>query len=95
MLCPSARHFILVSIMLVQPKKTRPDMTEKLLTGTYRIITNNQTYHKALPEYIDVKAYKGIVFLNYYMSYMTVYGIVNDCFQQFDWAQSFCGIFPV
>ena len=32
-LCPSDRHFILC-LLLGQPKKTRPDMPEKLLTGT-------------------------------------------------------------
>ena len=31
-LCPLARHFILC-LFLVQPRKTCPDMTEKLLTG--------------------------------------------------------------
>ena len=30
-LCPRARHFIRC---LVQPRKSRPDITEKLLTGT-------------------------------------------------------------
>ena len=32
MLCTSARHYPLLSTG-VQPRKTRPDMTEKLLTG--------------------------------------------------------------
>ena len=31
-LCPLAIHFILC-LVLVQPRKTHPDMTEKLLTG--------------------------------------------------------------
>ena len=35
-LCPWARHFILCFV-LVQPRKIRPDITEKLLTGTLRI----------------------------------------------------------
>ena len=38
-LCPLARHFILC-IELVQPRKTCPDITEKMFTGTLRI---NQT----------------------------------------------------
>ena len=32
-LCPRARHFI-NSLVLVQPRKTGPDMTEKLSTWT-------------------------------------------------------------
>ena len=32
-LCPFARH-IYPCLVLVQPKKTRPNLTEKLLTGT-------------------------------------------------------------
>ena len=32
-LCPCARH-IISCLMLVQPRKTCPDMTEKLLTWT-------------------------------------------------------------
>ena len=32
-LCPWARHFILC-LVLVKPKKTRPNMMEKLLTWT-------------------------------------------------------------
>ena len=32
-LCPLARHFI-HCLVLVQPRKTCPDMTKKLLTGT-------------------------------------------------------------
>ena len=32
-LCPWARHFILC-LVLVQPRKTFPDITETLLTGT-------------------------------------------------------------
>ena len=31
-LCPGARHFILCLVM-VQPRTTRPDMTENMLTG--------------------------------------------------------------
>ena len=31
-LCPSARH-IYPCLVLVKPRKTRPDITEKLLTG--------------------------------------------------------------
>ena len=38
-----ARHFILC-LVLVKPKKTHPDMTEKLLTGTYRIKSNKQKH---------------------------------------------------
>ena len=40
-LCPLARH-IYPCLVLVQPRKTRPDITEKMLTGTLRIISNNQ-----------------------------------------------------
>ena len=36
MLCPLARHFIRC-LALGRPRKTRFDMTEKLLTGTLRI----------------------------------------------------------
>ena len=32
-LCPCARH-INPSLVLVQPRKTRPDVIERLLTGT-------------------------------------------------------------
>ena len=32
-LCPWARHLILC-LVLIQPRKTRPDMTENVLTGT-------------------------------------------------------------
>ena len=32
-LCPSVRH-IKPCLLLVQPRKTHPDITEKLLTGT-------------------------------------------------------------
>ena len=32
-LCPIARH-INPSLVLVQPRKTNPDVTERLLTGT-------------------------------------------------------------
>ena len=38
-LCPWARH-INPCLVLVQPRKTLPDITMKLLTGTYRIKTN-------------------------------------------------------
>ena len=41
MLCPVARYFILC-LILVQPSKTCPDRTEKLLTGTLRIKSNEQ-----------------------------------------------------
>ena len=41
-LCTGARHFILC-LVLVQHKKTRPDMAEKMLTGTYRINTNKNS----------------------------------------------------
>ena len=40
-LCPWARHINPCSV-LVQPRKTRPDITEHLLTGTYRIQSNKQ-----------------------------------------------------
>ena len=44
-LCPWARH-INPCLVLVQPRKTRPDITEKLLTGASRIKTNNSiTWH--------------------------------------------------
>ena len=32
-MCPLARHAILC-LVLAQPRKARPDMTEKMLTGT-------------------------------------------------------------
>ena len=35
-LCPSAGH-INPNLVLVQPRKTHPDLTERLLTGTERI----------------------------------------------------------
>ena len=38
-LCPWARDFVLC-LILVQPRKTRPNITEKMLTGTYRINSN-------------------------------------------------------
>ena len=38
-LCPSARHVVHCQLQL-QPRKTCPDMTEKLLTGMFRIKTN-------------------------------------------------------
>ena len=42
-LCPWARHFI-CCLVLVQPRKIRLDMTEKLLPGTQRFKTNKLTY---------------------------------------------------
>ena len=41
-LCPCARH-INPSLVLVQRRKTSSDVTERLLTGTLRIISNKQT----------------------------------------------------
>ena len=41
-LCPCARH-IYPCLVLVQPRKTRPNIIERLLTGTYRIKSNKQT----------------------------------------------------
>ena len=38
-LCPWVKH-INYSLVLVQPRKTRPDITEKLLTGMLRIKSN-------------------------------------------------------
>ena len=38
-LCPLARYFI-SCLVLVQPRKNHPDMTEKMLTGTLRIKLN-------------------------------------------------------
>ena len=40
-LCPWARHFILC-LVLVQLRKTYPDMTEKMLTGMLRIKSNKK-----------------------------------------------------
>ena len=42
-LCSRARHFI-ICLVLVQPRKTPSNITEKLLTGTYRI-KSNKTKH--------------------------------------------------
>ena len=41
-LCPLSRLFMLC-LALVQPRKTHPDIDEKLLTGTKRIKSNKQT----------------------------------------------------
>ena len=40
-LCPLERH-INPSLVLVQPRKTRLDVNERLLTGTYIIKSNKQ-----------------------------------------------------
>ena len=46
-LCPSAKHLIRC-LVLIQQSKTRPDVTEKLLTVTYRIKPNTQLTDPAL-----------------------------------------------
>ena len=53
-LCPWARH-IYPCIVLVQPRKTCPDIAEKLLTGTYRIKskqTNKKSDQRSLSTFI-------------------------------------------
>ena len=40
-LCPSARHIDLY-LELVQPRKTHPNITEKMLTGSIRIKSSKQ-----------------------------------------------------
>ena len=40
--CPMIKTLILC-LVLVQPRKTRPDITEKLLTGTEKIKSNKQS----------------------------------------------------
>ena len=42
-LCPRARH-IYPYLVLVQPRKTHPGITEKLLSGAERIKSNKQNY---------------------------------------------------
>ena len=46
-LCSWERHFILC-LVLVQSRKTHPNITEKLLTGRLRIKSNKQNYSKPL-----------------------------------------------
>ena len=47
-LCLWARH-VYPCLVLVQPRKTRPHITEKMLTGTYRIELNKQTNKQTKP----------------------------------------------
>ena len=42
--CPWARH-INPCLVLVQPRKTCPDITEKMLTGTWRIKSDKRNLH--------------------------------------------------
>ena len=54
--CHWARH-INPSIVLVQPRKTRPYVTERLLTGTLRIKSNKQNKHResgAVPNFVSL-----------------------------------------
>ena len=46
-LCPRARH-IIPSLVLVQPRKTRPNVTERLLTGN-QIKQTKQVYKSDKP----------------------------------------------
>ena len=71
MLCPLARHFIRC-LVLVQPRKTenRPDMTEKLLTGT----TNKQTYYG-----IAIMTL-GKVGVGLYDLFFYIYRVVPSCY---------------
>ena len=51
-LCPWARH-IKPCLVLVQLRKTHPDITERLLTGTYWIKSNRKKYKQALKLWAD------------------------------------------
>ena len=44
-LCPRAKTHLIPCLVLVQPAKTRPDITGKLLTGTLRIKSNKHFNH--------------------------------------------------
>ena len=77
-LCPRPRHFIF-SLVLVQPRKTRPNMTEKLLIGMYRIKTSKQKQMKTLHADPDQLASWEASAQDSYSIYSTL--IENTCLQ--------------
>ena len=64
-LCPSARHFIRC-LVLVQPRITGPNMTEKMLTGKLGINANNHEYKLR---------WTGLAFHRFYQINMFIAGI--------------------